>query len=52
MITNPFRIHGVSGIQVECPVWIRPRSALPNGAPGINIILGQRVFPLKFFLFS
>jgi hypothetical protein len=29
-------------------VWIRPRSTLPNGAPGIDIILGQRVSPLNF----
>jgi hypothetical protein len=43
-----FRIYGVSGIEVECPVWIRPRSTLPNGAPGIDIILGQQVSPLNF----
>ena len=40
-----FRIHGVLRVKVECPCSIRSRQSLPNGAPDINIILGENVYP-------
>ena len=40
-----FRIHGVLRVEVECPCSIRSRQSLPNGAPDINIILGENVYP-------
>lgn len=36
-------MHGISGIIIECPVVIRSQNSLPNGAPRIDILLGQNV---------
>ena len=40
-------IHSVPGVIVECPCTIQSRKTLPNGAPGINILLGQNVYPIR-----
>lgn len=44
-VAEVFRIHGAAGLTIECPCTILSRKALPNGAPDINIIIGQNVYP-------
>jgi hypothetical protein len=47
LVTEVSRFHGVPGVIVECPCTIQSRKALPNGAPGMNILLGQNVYPTR-----